>query len=130
MLDPRLDVLTVVYGERERPPYVLFVCQDGDQRERFLHGADHQLAGHHWHASASPDQQDHVGRQHVLFAIEPDAHRGRLARSSSHPYTGSRSPSPTSGRPARQLLSGAYVSIPAGRYALALFTERRRQSVA
>lgn len=50
MLDPRLDVRTVVYGERERPPYVLFGRQDGDQRERFLLGADHQLSGHHWHA--------------------------------------------------------------------------------
>jgi hypothetical protein len=50
VLDPRLDVRTVVYGERERPPYALFVRQDGDQRERFLLGADHQLSGHHWHA--------------------------------------------------------------------------------
>lgn len=53
-------------------------CQDGEQRGEFLHGTDHQLTGHHWHASASPDQQNHVGRQRVLFVIEADAHRGRL----------------------------------------------------
>jgi hypothetical protein len=66
------------YGERDEPPYVLFVCQDADQREQFLRGADHQLTGHHWQPSTRPDQHDHIGRRHILFAVEADAHRGLL----------------------------------------------------
>jgi hypothetical protein len=67
-----------VLGERQEPPMVLFVCQDDEQRERFLRGADHQLTGHRWHPSATPDEHEHVGRRRILFAIEADAHRGRL----------------------------------------------------
>lgn len=66
------------YGDREHPPRVLFVCQDADQRRQFLHGADHQLTGHHWHPSATVDQHRHVGREHIFFAVEEDAHRGEL----------------------------------------------------
>jgi hypothetical protein len=39
------------YGDIQRPPYVLFVCQDDDQREQFLTAADRELTGHRWHAS-------------------------------------------------------------------------------
>lgn len=66
------------YGDRDEPPYLLFVCQDADQRAQFLHGADRQLTGHHWHPSASPHQHRHVGREHTLFALELDAHRDTL----------------------------------------------------
>jgi Replication-relaxation len=70
--------LHTAWGERDEPPYVLFVCQDADHREQFLRGADHQLTGHRWHPSAPRDQHDHVGRQRILFAVEADAHRGLL----------------------------------------------------
>jgi hypothetical protein len=66
------------YGDSEQQPHVLFVCQDGDQREQFLRSADHQLTGRRWHPSAPTDQHDHVGRRGILFAVEADAHRGVL----------------------------------------------------
>jgi hypothetical protein len=67
-----------VFGDRTAPPSVLFICSDSQQRNHFLRGADHQLTGHHWHPSANPAEQQHHGRQHILFAVETDAHRGRL----------------------------------------------------
>jgi hypothetical protein len=70
--------LHTAYGDSEQPPYVLFVCQDADQREQFLRGADHQLTGHRRHRSAPGDQHQHAGRRHILFAVETDAHRGLL----------------------------------------------------
>ena len=60
------------------PPFVLFVCQDEQQRERFLAAADQELTGHRWHPSAPPDRHEHVGRRRILFALEPDAHAGVL----------------------------------------------------
>jgi hypothetical protein len=65
-------------ADSDRPPFVLFICQDEDQRGQFLSAADHELTGHRWHPSAPPDQQDHVSRRHILFAIERDAHDGVL----------------------------------------------------
>jgi hypothetical protein len=57
-------------------PYVIFVCQDEDQLDQFLHAADYELTGHH-------DCLDHnrdrfVGRNRILFAVEQDMHAGRL----------------------------------------------------
>jgi hypothetical protein len=66
------------YGDSEQPPHVLFVCQDADQREQFLRSADHQVTGRRWQLSAPPEQRDHVGRRHILFAVEADAHTGLL----------------------------------------------------
>jgi hypothetical protein len=59
-------------------PYVMFVCQDEDQRERFLNAADRELTGQLWHPSAAPDEKVYIGRQRVLFACELDMHVGQL----------------------------------------------------
>jgi hypothetical protein len=62
-------------------PYAMFLCQDEDQRERFLDAADRELTGQLWHPSAAPDEKMYVGRQRVLFACELDVHVGRLEAS-------------------------------------------------
>jgi hypothetical protein len=59
-------------------PYVMFICQDEDQRDRFLNAADRELTGQLWHPSAAPDDMEYTGRQRVLFACELDMHLGRL----------------------------------------------------
>jgi hypothetical protein len=64
------------YADGPEPPFVVFVCQDGDQREQFMSVADRELTGHRWHPSLDPDDYEYVGRRHVLFAFEADAHRG------------------------------------------------------
>jgi hypothetical protein len=56
----------------------MFICQDEDQRDRFLDAADRELTGRIWHPSAAPDEKVYTGRRHVLFACERDAHTGRL----------------------------------------------------
>jgi hypothetical protein len=66
------------YAEGDGPPFVVFVCQDEGQREQFMSVADRELTGHRWHPSVRPDEYEYVGRRHVLFAIEQDAHRGSI----------------------------------------------------
>jgi hypothetical protein len=58
-------------------PYVMFICQDEDQRDRFLAGADDELAGQLWHQSAAPDENVYMGRQRVLFACVAVGKTGR-----------------------------------------------------
>lgn len=65
-------------ADSDQPPFVLFVCQDEDQRRQFLNTADHELTGHRWYPSARPEQHDHIGRRRILFALERDAHDGVL----------------------------------------------------
>ena len=65
-------------GHRETPPFVMFVCQDDEQRDLFIEAADRQLHGHRWHPDVSPDRYEYVGRQRMLFAAEVDAHAGVL----------------------------------------------------
>jgi hypothetical protein len=65
-------------GGRETPPFVLFVCQDDEQRDLFLDAADRQLTGHRWHPDVAPDRYEYLGRQRMLFATEVDAHAGVL----------------------------------------------------
>jgi hypothetical protein len=43
-------------GNRGEPPFVLFVCQDDEQRDLLLDAADRQLTGHRWHPDVSPDR--------------------------------------------------------------------------
>jgi len=64
------------YGERNEAPFVVFVCQDANQREQFMSVADRELTGHRWHPSLDRDDYEYVGRRHILFAVEEDAHRG------------------------------------------------------
>ena len=56
------------------PPFVLFVCQDDDQRETFLDVADRELTGHLWHPNDEVREHDYVGRDRILFASEVDMH--------------------------------------------------------
>jgi len=65
-------------GNRETPPFVLFVCQDDEQRDLFLDAADRQLLGHRWHPDVSPERYEYLGRQRILFATEMHAHAGAL----------------------------------------------------
>jgi hypothetical protein len=64
------------WGERGDAPFVLFVCQDEDQRDLFLAAADRELTGHLWHPSVGASQHVYVGRRRVLFACELDIHAG------------------------------------------------------
>jgi hypothetical protein len=43
--------------DADRPPFVLFICQDEDQRSQFLSAADRELTGHRWHPSTPPEQK-------------------------------------------------------------------------
>ena len=57
-------------------PYVVFICQDEDQLDQFLHAADYELTGHHDCLDYNRDR--FVGRNRILFAVEQDMHAGRL----------------------------------------------------
>jgi hypothetical protein len=59
-------------------PYVMFICQDEDERDRLLDAADRELTGKLWPPSAAPDEEVYIGRRQVLFACELDAHARRL----------------------------------------------------
>ena len=65
-------------GDREAPPFVLFICQDDEQRDLFVEAADRQLGGHRWHPDVSPERYEYVSRHRILFATEVDAHNGVL----------------------------------------------------
>ena len=65
------------FADRGRP-FVIFVCQDEDQRDRFLSAADRELTGRLWHPSAPADAHAYIGRQALLFASEVDVHSGSL----------------------------------------------------
>lgn len=64
-------------GRRAAPPFVLFVCQDEEQRDIFVEAADVHLRGRHWHPDLDPGDYSYPGRQRLLFAAERDAHAGR-----------------------------------------------------
>jgi protein involved in plasmid replication-relaxation len=66
------------YGDHEEPPFVVFVCQNDEQRQHFLAAADHELTGHRWHPSIRPEEHEYVARRHVLFVVERDMHRGAV----------------------------------------------------
>jgi hypothetical protein len=73
-------------GARADAPYLLFICQDDAQRDDFLARADHELTGHHWHPTHTADQHQFVGRRHILFCDERDAHLGQLHTRRLPPY--------------------------------------------
>lgn len=64
------------YGHREEPPFVLFVCQDEEQRDLFLDAADRQLTGRVWHPNSALADHVYPARRHLMFAAELDAHEG------------------------------------------------------
>jgi hypothetical protein len=59
-------------------PFVVFVCQDAEQRERFFYVEDCQVTGYRSHPSADLSEHDYVGRRRILFCAEPDMHAGDL----------------------------------------------------
>lgn len=59
------------------PPFVVFVCHDIEQRDRFVDAADRELRCHRWHPDVPVEEHDYVGRRRVLFAAERDAHEDR-----------------------------------------------------
>jgi hypothetical protein len=72
-------------GHDDDPPYVLFICQDHDQRQLFMAAADHELTGYRWHP-ATPDKHNYIGRQRILFATEIDIHSGKAEARRLPPY--------------------------------------------
>lgn len=55
------------------PPYVVFICQDDEQRDTFLTVASRELTGHLWHAAHG---REHVGRDQIIFVTEAALHGG------------------------------------------------------
>ena len=66
------------WAERGHAPFILFVCQDEDQRDVFMGAADRELSRHVWYPSVGAEQHVYVGRRRVLFACEIDLHARRL----------------------------------------------------
>jgi hypothetical protein len=66
------------YADADEPPFVVFVCQDDEQRHDFMAVADRELTGHRWHPSLQPEQHGYAGRRHTLFVVERDVHAGNL----------------------------------------------------
>ena len=73
-------------GDREQPPFVLFVCQNEAQRDSFLAAADRELTGHHWNPSVRYTADHYVGRRRILFACEADSHAGLCEARRVPPY--------------------------------------------
>jgi hypothetical protein len=96
-------------ASRPEPPFVLFICQDDTERDDFLARADHELTGHHWHPTHTADQHQYIGRRHILFCDERDAHLGQLHARRLPPYP--------PGHPARTGGGGLVrgVQLPTGR---------------
>jgi hypothetical protein len=65
-------------AHHQAPPFVLFICQDDEQRAIFLEAADRELTGHRWHPDVVPERHEYAGRQRILFTTEIDVHAGRL----------------------------------------------------
>jgi hypothetical protein len=73
-------------GDNPLAPYVIFICQTHQQRQTFMHAADHELTGRrHGHRGHQAD--DYPGRRNTLFVSELDMHTGVLdaARLPWHP---------------------------------------------
>lgn len=66
------------YADADEPPFVVFVCQDEQQRLDFMGVADRELTGHRWHPSLRPEQHEYPGRRRILFVVERDIHAGNL----------------------------------------------------
>jgi hypothetical protein len=73
-------------GQRAEPPFVLFICQNDAQRDDFLARAEQELTGHHWHPIQTADQHKYIGRRHILFCDERDAHLGHCQARRLAPY--------------------------------------------
>jgi hypothetical protein len=67
--------------------YVVFICQTQQQRQTFMHAADHELTGHRVAHAPTQDGSTYPGRRNTLFVNELDMHNGVLdaARLPTHP---------------------------------------------
>lgn len=63
--------------EGARRPAVVFVCQDEDQRERFVDAADRQFTVYQQDWADLNPAHEWVVRDRVLFAIEDEMHAGQ-----------------------------------------------------
>jgi Protein of unknown function (DUF5131) len=52
------------YADGESLPYVVFVCQDEEQREEFVAADDRELTGHRWHPTVPPERHERELRNH------------------------------------------------------------------
>jgi len=66
---------------------VIFICQAQQQRQTFMHAADHELTGHRAAHNSTDDAPSYPGRSNILFVTELDMHKGDLeaARLPPHP---------------------------------------------
>lgn len=64
-------------GETGRVPWIVFVCQDADQRDRFLAHADQEVTGRLWEAAEGAGEHEFAGRRRMLFVSEADVYEGQ-----------------------------------------------------
>jgi Replication-relaxation len=90
-------------SEQDTLPFVVFVCEDEAHRDAFLRAADTDLTGHLWKPGMDVSEHEYAGRDHILFAVEPNMHRGEPAawRPERFPRQHPGRPSPTSARGVR-----------------------------
>jgi Replication-relaxation len=70
---------TLAHPDADSPaPYVIFICQTQEQRQAFMHAADHELTGHRAGHAAADGGQTYPGRKNTLFVTELDMHQGTL----------------------------------------------------
>jgi hypothetical protein len=74
------------YGDMGEAPFVIFVCQNEAQHDRFVVAADRELTGDHWHPSAPSEGHSYLGRGHIVFAVESDLHAGDARAVRVAPY--------------------------------------------
>lgn len=59
----------------DRMPWVVFVCQEGRDRDRFLVAADRDLVGYATVDYAPPDEHSFVGRRRALFTTATEMYK-------------------------------------------------------
>ena len=65
------------YAGAERPPWIVFVCQNAEQRDRFLHSADQEITGTTLGAEHDADGPEFPCRRRLLFVSEASMHAGQ-----------------------------------------------------
>jgi hypothetical protein len=66
------------HGDHAMAPYVVFICQDQQQRQAFMHAADYELTGHRIAEPSMNNPPTYPGRRHTVFVTELDMHKGVL----------------------------------------------------
>jgi hypothetical protein len=65
-------------GDIPLTPYVIFICQTQQQRQTFMHAADHELTGDRVAHNPRDDAPAYPGRRNTLFVNEIDMHQSTL----------------------------------------------------